>query len=69
MVLVVMILHPGASLNGWLTNRFFSWVGKRSYGIYVYQYPVMIFYERWVHVGLHPLINAVIELLIIAIIS
>ena len=29
----------------------------------------MIFYERWVHVGLHPLINAVIELLIIAIIS
>ena len=69
MVLVAMILHPGASLNGWLTNRFFSWVGKRSYGIYVYQYPVMIFYERWVHVGLHPLINAVIELLIIAIIS
>lgn len=69
MILVAMILHPGASLNGWLTNSFFSWVGKRSYGIYVYQYPVMIFYERVVHVGLHPLVNAVIELLIIAAIS
>ena len=69
MVLIAMILHPGSTMNRWMTNDFFSSVGKRSYGIYVYQYPVMIFYERLVHIGVHPIINAIIELLIIALIS
>lgn len=69
MVLIAMILHPGSNMNQWLTNGFFSWVGKRSYGIYVYQYPVMVFYEHVIHVGVHPIINAIIELVIIAVIS
>lgn len=69
MALIAMILHPGSSMNRWLTNGFFTWVGKRSYGIYVYQYPVMVFYERVVHVGLHPVINSLIEIVIIAVVS
>ncbi|MGM9891456.1 acyltransferase family protein [Limosilactobacillus sp.] len=69
MILIAMILHPGSSMNRWLTNGFFSWVGKRSYGIYVYQYPVMVFYERLVHIGEHPVINALVEFVIIALIS
>ncbi len=49
-VLVAVTAHPGASLNRWLTNPVFSYLGKRSYGIYLYQFPVMIFYEAKVNV-------------------
>ncbi|MGK0551190.1 acyltransferase family protein [Enterococcus faecalis] len=45
MFFVAVTAHPGADLNRWLTNPIFTWVGKRSYGIYLYQFPVMIFYE------------------------
>lgn len=65
MVLLATIVHPGASMNDWLTNPVFRWVGQRSYGIYVYQYPVMVFYENRVQVGAHPWINALIELILI----
>ncbi|WP_251547350.1 acyltransferase family protein [Limosilactobacillus caecicola] len=69
MLLLATIVHPGADMNRWLTNPFFKWVGERSYGIYVYQYPVMIFYEAKVQIGAHPIMNAVIELLLIVVIS
>lgn len=67
--LLATIVHPGADMNRWLTNPVFSWVGKRSYGIYVYQFPVMIFYEEKVQIGAHPLMNALIEVILILVIS
>src|SRR5699024_9853069 len=44
MIAVATIAHPGASWNRWLTNPVFTYLGKRSYSIYLYQFPVMIFY-------------------------
>lgn len=70
MILMAVVAHPGGHLNGWLTNPVFKWIGARSYGIYVYQYPVMIFYESRVKtMGDHPVLNALAELLIILVIS
>lgn len=69
MLLLGTIVHPGADVNSWLSNPFFKWVGQRSYGIYVYQYPVMVFYEAKVQIGAHPIMNAFIELLLIVVIS
>lgn len=65
MVLLATIVHPGASMNRWLTNPAFSWIGRRSYGIYIYQFPIMIFYEAKVQVGAHPFINGFIEVAMI----
>lgn len=61
-ILVAVTAHPGADMNKWLTNPVFSWIGKRSYGIYLYQFPVMIFYEAKIsnlsdHIWLHSLIE------------
>lgn len=64
-ILLATIVHPGAHMNRLLTNHLFTWIGKRSYGIYVYQFPVMIFYENVVKVGNHPLIHGIIQLAII----
>lgn len=68
-ILVAVVAHPGASLNKWLTNPIFSYIGKRSYGIYLYQFPVMIFYESKINsiadnVWLHTLIELALILII-----
>ena len=69
-ILVAVTAHPGASLDRWLTNPVFTWIGKRSYGIYLYQFPVMIFYEAKVSdIADHVLIHTVIEISLILIIS
>lgn len=69
MILMATVVHPGSHMNRWLTNPFFTWIGQRSYGIYVYQLPVMVFYERVVEIGRHPVINALVECLLILAIS
>ncbi|MBD7895172.1 acetyltransferase [Limosilactobacillus sp. Sa3CUN2] len=69
MALMATILHPGSHMNRWLTNPFFTWCGQCSYGIYVYQYPVLVFYERAIDVGVHPVVSGIEELAIIIIIS
>lgn len=69
MILIATIVHPGSHMNRWLTNPFFTWIGQRSYGIYVYQLPVMVFFERVVEIGRHPVINALVECLLILAIS
>lgn len=69
MILIATVVHPGSNMNRWLTSPFFTWIGQRSYGIYVYQLPVMVFYERVVEIGRHPVINALVECLLILAIS
>ncbi|MGJ4063715.1 acyltransferase family protein [Limosilactobacillus mucosae] len=69
MILIATVVHPCSHMNRWLTNPFFTWIGQRSYGIYVYQLPVMVFYERVVEIGRHPVINALVECLLILVIS
>lgn len=64
-ILVAITAHPGASWNRWLTNPVFDWIGKRSYGIYLYQYPVMIFYEAKINVANHTFLHTIMEIILI----
>ncbi|BBE26331.1 acyltransferase family protein [Latilactobacillus curvatus] len=64
--LVAVVAHPGADWNRLLTNPVFNWLGKRSYGIYLYQFPVMIFFETiFKNIADHPVLYPVIEVAII----
>ncbi|MFC6170836.1 acyltransferase family protein [Loigolactobacillus jiayinensis] len=70
MLLLAATVHPGAQVNRWLTNPLFTWLGKRSYGIYLYQFPVMIFYENQVHNIAHwPWLHNLIQLALIMVLS
>lgn len=70
MILTAVVVHPGADWGRWLDNPVFRYVGSRSYGIYLYQYPVMIFYEAKVrNIAAHPVLHGVIEVAIIMVIS
>ncbi|CCI85366.1 acyltransferase family protein [Lactobacillus pasteurii] len=69
-VLVGVIAHPGSHWNRWLTNPVFNWIGSRSYGIYLYQFPVMIFFEdKFQNIADHPVLYRVIELAMIIFLS
>ncbi|MFD1486280.1 acyltransferase family protein [Lacticaseibacillus baoqingensis] len=70
MLLVAVVAHPGAHFNRLLTNPVFSWVGSRSYGLYLYQFPVMIFWEdRFRNIAAHPLLYPVIEVVLIVLLT
>lgn len=69
MILVAVIAHPGADMNRLLTNRLFTWIGKRSYGIYLYQYPVLVFFESKINVADHSFLYALIEVALILVLS
>lgn len=69
-ILVATVAHPAGFMNRLFTNPIFDWVGARSYGIYLYQFPIMIFYEAKVtNIAAHPVINALVETLLILIVS
>jgi len=69
-ILVGVIAHPGSHWNKWLTNPVFNWIGSRSYEIYLYQFPVMIFFEDKVsNMADHVLLYRFIELVLIVILS
>ncbi|MCT7717185.1 MAG: acyltransferase, partial [Lactobacillus iners] len=44
-IMVAIIANPHSHWNLVLTNPIFNWIGSRSYGIYLYQFPIMIFFE------------------------
>ncbi len=69
-VLVGIVVHPASHWNKWLTNPVFNWIGSRSYGIYLYQFPVMIFFEDKVKdIANHVLLYHVIEVFLILLLS
>lgn len=65
MLMLATTVHPGSRMDHWLANPVCQWIGRRSYGIYVYQYPVMVFYEQVVQIGAHPVINSLVEVVLI----
>lgn len=70
MILVAVIAHPSSHWNVWLTNPLFKWIGSRSYGIYLYQFPIMIFFEDKVkNIADHVILYRVIEVALILIVS
>lgn len=69
-ILVAIIAHPGSHWNQILTNPVFKWIGSRSYGIYLWQFPVMIFFEdKLRNIGEHVILYHVIEVILIIILS
>jgi len=42
-VVIAVTVHPQGALNPALGNRPLVWVGKRSYGLYLYHWPIFVF--------------------------
>ena len=61
--------HPGADMNRWLTNPVFTWIGKRSYGIYLYQFPIMIFMRPKLRPYRTIFLHSLVEIALILVVS
>lgn len=70
MILVAVVAHPAAIWNKLLSNKLFSYIGSRSYGLYLWQFPVMIFFEsKFTNIADHPVLYPIIEVIIIVILA
>lgn len=68
--LIGTIAHPDAVLDQFLSRPVYHYIASRCYGLYLYQYPVIVFYSLKVsHIGDHPLINGFIEVVITILLS
>jgi peptidoglycan/LPS O-acetylase OafA/YrhL len=41
-IVIAVTVHPQGALNPTLGNSLFVWIGKRSYGLYLYHWPVFL---------------------------
>lgn len=64
------IVIVSAQANKALTNPLFKWIGTRSYEIYLWQFPVMIVYEKTIKWnGDHSFLHLIIQLVLILLLS
>lgn len=61
-LLILVVVHPATLTGRLLTAPFFKYIGSRSYGIYLWQFPVMVFFEAKVAVGQQPILYTLIEI-------
>lgn len=70
MIFVGVTAIDGSKWGVILSNPVFAWIGDRSYGIYLYQFPVMVFYEAKVMSnGENIIFHTIVKIIIILIIS
>lgn len=50
-ILIACISHPASILGKWLSLRPLRWIGSRSYGIYLWHYPVIVFSTSVTEIG------------------
>ncbi|UQS83735.1 acyltransferase family protein [Bombilactobacillus thymidiniphilus] len=69
-ILAGVIAHPDSFWNKALTNPVFDEIGKISYGLYLYQFPVMIFFESKItNIADHRFLYPILEIVLIFLVS
>ena len=65
-LMLILIADDKLGLGRYLENPFFNWIGKHSYGIFLWQYPVIFLfnYLEWNKMSTTPLIEISVILLL-----
>ena len=68
-VVIAVIVHPSSQLTKWLSFLPLRWIGTRSYGIYLWQYPIIILTTPQVNTSGFDTGRTILQLALILIIS
>lgn len=68
-ILIAVLVHPSSQLNRWLSFKPLRWIGVRSYGIYLWQYPILILTTPLVDTGETSIIRTILQIILILVIS
>lgn len=68
-LLVANLAHPASRIAQFLRFRPLRWIGIRSYGIYLWHYPILTLTTSKVNAGDFSLIRAILQFLLIILIA
>ncbi|PGS51757.1 acyltransferase family protein [Bacillus sp. AFS041924] len=68
-MLIAALAHPTSKIGRFLSMRPLKWIGLRSYGIYLWQYPVIILFSSKVNTGEFSLLRAIFQVTLIFVLA
>ncbi|MEY9093598.1 acyltransferase family protein [Paenibacillus sp. RC84] len=68
-VIIAVLVHPASQLGAILAAKPLSWIGKRSYSLYIWHYPVIILSRPEANVGEPGFVDILLQLTLIFMLS
>ncbi|MFP3810263.1 acyltransferase family protein [Bacillus sp. SIMBA_005] len=68
-ILIACICHPASLLGKWLSYQPLVWLGKRSYGIYLWHYPIIVLTTPVIEIGQPSIGRVVLQVIAILLIA
>ncbi len=68
-ILIAVLVHPASKLNIAMGGKIFRWIGTRSYGIYLWQYPILVLSTPAIQAGEMELSRVVLQITAILLLS
>ncbi|MBP0726117.1 acetyltransferase [Bacillus sp. RG28] len=68
-VLIASLAHPSSNVSRFLAMKPLKWVGLRSYGIYLWHYPVIVLLSPKVNTGEFNLFLSIFQLIVIFVLA
>ncbi|MFS0653871.1 acyltransferase family protein [Bacillus sp. 179-C3.3 HS] len=68
-ILIACVCHPASLLGKWLSWQPLVWLGKRSYGIYLWHYPIIVLTTPVIEIGEPSMWRVTLQLIAILLIA
>lgn len=69
MIVVFLATHPGLKLGKYLSFKPLVWLGERSYGLYIWHWPIFMLLRPGIDVSWSENVNTVIRILLLLVIA
>jgi len=68
-ILIACVCHPASLIGKWLSFQPLVWLGKRSYGIYLWHYPIIVLTTPVIEIGQPSIGRVTLQLIAILLIA